>query len=56
MQLREDVTNLKEVVENIATILNKKLIEELYKEAENVQKGKYYTEEEFMEKHKLKTL
>lgn len=56
MQLKNDVNNLKKIVENIATLLNKRLINELYQEAKNIQEGKYYTEEEFMKKHEIKTL
>mgnify|MGYP001562418878 CR=1 FL=1 len=54
MQLRNDVNNLKEVVEKIAILLNKKLIKELYVEAENIEKGDYLEEEEFFKKHQIR--
>lgn len=55
-ELRKEVINLKDVVENIFILLNKKLIKELYKEAEKMRNGAYYTKEEFMKRHHLKTL
>jgi hypothetical protein len=53
-QLRRDVNNLKEVVENLAILMNKKLIRELQEEAGNIEAGEYLTEEEFEKKHKVK--
>ena len=53
-QLRNDVNNLKEVVERMAILLNRKLIRELYEEAKNIQSGEFLTEEEFERKHKVK--
>ena len=41
-ELREEVNDLKNLVENISTLLNKKLIKELYKRAEDIDKGEYY--------------
>jgi len=55
-EIREELHNLKELIENLFILLNKKLIKELYKEFESVSKGNYYTEEEFMKRHHLKTL
>ena len=54
MRLRNDVNNLKEVVERIAILMNKKLIKELNEEAENIESGEFLTEEEFERKHKIK--
>ncbi len=54
VQLRRDVNNLKEIVENLAILLNKRLMNELYEEAENIGNGEYLTEEEFSNKHKIK--
>jgi len=53
-ELREEVNDLKNLVENISTLLNKKLIKELYKRAEDIDKGEYYTKEEFMKRNFLK--
>ncbi len=53
-QLRIDVNNLKEVVENLATLMNKRLIRELQEEAESIESGEYLTEAEFEKKHKVK--
>jgi len=55
-KLKEDVSNLKEVVENITTLLNRKLINELYEEAKKIEEGEYYTEEEFKKRHNIKAL
>ncbi len=54
VQLREDVNRLKEVVERIATLMNRKLIRELDEEAKNIESGQFLTEEEFERKHKVK--
>jgi len=54
VQLRRDVNNLKEVVENLAILMNKKLIRELREEADNIESGEFLTEEEFENKHKVK--
>ena len=54
VQLRRDVNNLKEVVENLAILMNKKLIRELQDEADNIESGEFLTEEEFEKKHKVK--
>ena len=56
IELKRDVNDLKEVVENITILLNKKLMIELYQEAKSIQEGEYYSEEEFIKKHKIKTL
>ncbi len=56
LNLKEDVSSLKEAVENLTILLNRKLINELYKEVENIKNGDYLTEKEFAEKHKIKTL
>ncbi|HLC54281.1 MAG TPA: hypothetical protein VJK07_01495 [Candidatus Nanoarchaeia archaeon] len=53
-QLRSDLDKLKEVVERLAILMNKKLIKELHEEAENIESGEYLTEEEFEKKHKVK--
>jgi len=54
MQLRSDVNNLKEVVEKLAILMNRKLIKELYTEAGNIESGDFLTQEEFENKHKVK--
>ena len=54
MQLRSDLNRLKEVVENLAILMNKKLIKELHEEAENIKSGEFLTEEEFEKKHKVR--
>ena len=56
IRLKEEVNNLKEVVENITLLLNKRLIKELYLEVENIENGEYLTEKQFLKKHKIKTL
>ncbi|MEK6888570.1 MAG: hypothetical protein AABW80_00495 [Nanoarchaeota archaeon] len=53
-QLRSDVNNLKEVVERLSILMNRKLIKELHGEAENIQSGEFLSEEEFERKHKVK--
>ena len=53
-RLRKDVDSLKETVENLAILLNKRLMVELYEEAENIDSGEFFTEEEFEKKHKVK--
>ena len=53
-QLRNDVNNLKEVVERMAILMNRKLIRELNEEAKNIESGEFLTEEEFERKHKVK--
>ncbi len=54
VQLRNDVNRLKEVVERMATLMNRKLIRELDEEAKNIESGQFLTEEEFERKHKVK--
>ena len=54
MQLRNDVNNLKEVVERMAILMNRKLIKELNEESKNIESGQFLTEEEFERKHKVK--
>jgi len=54
MHLRSDVNNLKEIVERLTILMNKKLIKELHEEAENIESGEFLTEEEFEKKHKVK--
>ncbi len=51
-QLRNDVNNLKEVVERMAMLMNRKLIMELNEEAKNIESGQFLSEEEFERKHK----
>lgn len=51
---RKDVNNLKEVVENLAILMNGKLIRELREEANNIESGEFLTEEEFEKKHNVK--
>ena len=53
-QLRSDLDKLKEVVERLAILMNKKLIKELHEEAENIESGDFLTQEEFENKHKVK--
>ena len=53
-QLRNDVNRLKELVERMAMLMNRKLIRELNEEAENIESGQFLTEEEFERKHKVK--
>ncbi len=53
-QLRSDVDNLREVVERLSILMNRKLIRELHHEAENIESGEFLTEEEFEVKHKVK--
>ena len=53
-QLRNDVNNLKEVVERMAMLMNRKLIMELNEEAKNIESGQFLSEEEFEMKHKVK--
>ena len=55
-QLRNDVNNLKEVVERMAMLMNRKLIMELNEEAKNIESGQFLSEEEFERKHKVKIL
>ena len=47
VQLRNDVNNLREVVERMAMLMNRKLINELNEEAKNIESGQFLTEEEF---------
>lgn len=54
VQLRNDINGLKEVVENLAILMNRKLMKELYQEAENIESGELLTEEEFARKHKVR--
>ena len=54
VQLKRDVNNLKEVVENLAILMTKKLIRELQEESDNIESGEFLTEEEFEKKHKVK--
>ena len=53
-QLRNDVNNLKKVVERMAMVMNRKLIMELNEEAKNIESGQFLSEEEFERKHKVK--
>lgn len=53
-QLRNDVNNLIEVVENLTILMNRKLMKELNEEAESIKSGQFLTEEEFERKHKVK--
>ena len=54
VKLRNDVNNLKEIVENLAILMNRRLIKELQEESNNIESGEYLTEEEFESKHKVK--
>lgn len=54
IQLRSDVNNLKEVVERLSILMNRKLIKELHEETKNIESGEFLTEEEFERKHKVK--
>jgi len=54
ISLRKDVNNLKDVVENLTILMNRRLISELKEEADNIEAGKFLTEEEFEKKHKVK--
>lgn len=54
ISLRKDVNNLKEVVENLSILMNRRLIRELKEEADNIESGEFLTEEEFEKKHKVK--
>ena len=54
VQLRNDVNKLKEVVERMAILMNRKLIRELHEEAKNIESGQFLTQEEFERKHKVK--
>ena len=53
-QLRSDVNDLKEVVERLSILINRKLIKELHEEAESIESGDFLTEEEFENKHRVK--
>lgn len=54
VHLRNDLNNLREVVERMAILMNRKLIRELDEEAKKVASGEFLTEEEFERKHKVK--
>lgn len=54
MQLRKDVNNLKESVENLTILMNRELIIELMEEKHNIESGEFLTKEEFEKKHKIK--
>jgi hypothetical protein len=54
IQLRNDVDKLKEIVERMAILMNRKLIRELNEEAKNIASGQFLTEEEFEKKHKVR--
>ena len=54
VQLRNDLNRLKEVVERMAILMNRKLINELNEEVKNIESGQFLTEEEFERKHKVK--
>ena len=54
LQLRNDVDNLKEIVEKLAILMNRKLMIELHEEAKNIGSGEFLTEKEFERKHKVK--
>ena len=54
VQLRNDVNKLKEVVERMAILMNRKLINELNEEAKNIKSGQFLTQEEFERKNKVK--
>ncbi len=52
--LREDVNNLKEIVERLTILMNRKLVYELYEEAKDINSGDYLSEEEFEKEHNIK--
>lgn len=52
-KIKEDIAYLKETIENMSIILNKKFIEELHEESKNIKNGEYLTEEEFKKGHHL---
>ena len=54
IQIREEVNNLKEIVESLVILMNKKLVHELYEEYKNIESGDYLTEEQFEKKNKVK--
>ena len=54
VQLRIDVNNLKELVEKLSILMNKRLIRELKEETYNIESGDFLTEEEFEKKHEVK--
>ena len=54
VQLRIDVNNLKELVEKLSILMNKRLIRELQEETYNIESGDFLTEEEFEKKHEVK--
>ena len=54
IQLRNDVDKLKEVVERLAILMNRKLIRELHEEVKNIGSGEFLTEQEFERKHNVK--
>lgn len=41
------------MVKNVATLVNKKLLIELQREAQAIESGKFLTEEVFAQKHKV---
>lgn len=54
IKLKEDVNNLREIVEKLVILMNKSLIHELYIESKNIESGAYLTEEDFEKRHKVK--
>ncbi len=56
VQLRSDVNNLKEMVENLTILMNKRLMMELHEEAREISAGNFITEKEFENRHKVKIL
>jgi len=54
MQLKSDMNRLKELVETLTILMNKRLIKELQEETKNIESGEFLTEEEFERKHKVK--
>ncbi len=54
IELRNDVNSLREVIENLAILMNKKLIKELQEESKYIEAGEYLTKQEFERKHKVK--
>ena len=55
VEIRKDLQNLKETIEIFFILLNKKLMKELYREIAQIKNGDYYTKEEFMARHHLKS-
>jgi hypothetical protein len=53
IKIKKEISDLKESVENISTLLNRGLIKELEEESDNIKNGEYLTEDEFKKNHLL---